>query len=75
MDTRIIIDIDMNEFDFVKGAIRAKANSLLHYMDACLDEALKKEKYKNDPRMPSFPPKKEKVVAKKVAKKTTRKTK
>lgn len=72
METRVIIDIDSNEYDFIKGAIKSKATALLFYMDTCLDEALLKEKYKNDPRMPKFTPK---PAAKKVVKKTTRKTK
>lgn len=69
METRVIIDIDSNEYDFIKGAIKAKATALLLYMDTCLDEALEKEKYKDDPRMPKFAPKK------KITKKTARKTK
>ena len=43
-------------------------------MDRCLDEAAEMEKYKDDPRMPKFAPKKP-VPKKKIIKKTTRKTK
>jgi len=74
METRVIIDIDSNEYDFIKGAIKSKATALLLYMDTCLDEALLKEKYKDDPRMPKFAPKKQ-VVKKKIIKKPIRKTK
>ena len=72
--TRIIIDIDFNEYDFVKGAIREKTQNLLNYMDTCLDHATNLEKYKDDPRMPKFAPQKQ-VIKKKIIKKPTRKTK
>ena len=70
--TRIIIDIDFNEYDFVKGAVREKTQNLLNYMDTCLDHATNLEKYNDDPRMPKF---KQPVPKKKIVKKTTRKTK
>ena len=72
--TRIIIDIDFNEYDFVKGAIREKTQNLLNYMDTCLDHATNLEKYKDDPWMPKFTPQKQ-VIKKKIIKKPTRKTK
>jgi hypothetical protein len=72
--TRIIIDIDFNEYDFVKGAVREKTQNLLNYMDTCLDHATNVEKYKDDPRMPKFAPQKQ-VIKKKIIKKPTRKTK
>ena len=72
--TRIIIDIDFNEYDFVKGAIREKTQNLLNYMDTCLDHATNLEKYKDDPRMPKFAPQKQ-VIKKKIIKKPTRKNK
>ena len=74
METRVIIDIDFNEYDFIKGAVREKTQALLNYMDRCLDEAVAIEKYKDDPRIPKFAPKKP-VPKKKIIKKTTRKTK
>jgi hypothetical protein len=74
MDTRVIIDIDFNEYDFIKGAVREKTQNLLNYMDRCLDDAVMKDKFKDDPRMPKFAPKKQ-VVKKKIIKKPIRKTK
>jgi hypothetical protein len=68
MNTRVIIDIDFNEYLFVKGAIKQKASSLLDYMDRCLDEALHKDKLKEDPKTP-------KKQVKKMVKKPIRKTK
>ena len=74
MSTRVVIDIDFNEYDFIKGAVREKSQALLNYMDKCLDEAEAIEKYKDDPRMPKFAPQKQ-VIKKKIIKKPTRKTK
>ena len=53
MSDRIVIDIAPDEFEFIKEAIAQKTRSLLLYMDACQENALK-EKYKNDPRFPNF---------------------
>jgi hypothetical protein len=47
---RILIDMDLNEWDFVKAGIREKANRLLNNFDTCLDYRLEqlKEKPTND---------------------------
>jgi len=43
---RILIDMDLNEWDFVKAAIKEKANRLLNNFDTCLDYRLEQLKEK-----------------------------
>ena len=43
---RIVIDMDLNEWDFVKAGIREKANRLLNNFDTCLDYRLEQLKEK-----------------------------
>ena len=43
---RILIDMDLNEWDFVKAGIKEKANRLLSNFDTCLDYRLEQLKEK-----------------------------
>jgi hypothetical protein len=40
---RIVIDIAVDEFDFVKEAIAFKARSLISYLDTCKEHAQQQE--------------------------------
>jgi len=35
-EDRMLLDIDLNEFEFIKGAVREKGNRLLNNLDALL---------------------------------------
>lgn len=45
-DDRILIDMDLNEWDFVKAAIKEKANRLINNFDVYLDYRLEELKEK-----------------------------
>jgi len=47
---RILIDMDLNEWDFVKAGIREKANRLLNNFDTCLDYRLEQLREKPTPK-------------------------
>jgi len=48
MSERIMIDIAVDEFEFIKEAISYKARSLISYLDTC------KEHYEEQKTLPEF---------------------
>ena len=53
MSERILIDIAVDEFEFVKAAIAFKARCLIDYLDACKKNAEKPKEPLDDGRVSS----------------------
>jgi hypothetical protein len=53
MSERILIDIAVDEFEFVKEAISFKARHLIDYLDACKKNAEKPKETFNDKKVSS----------------------
>jgi hypothetical protein len=53
-EDRILIDMDLNEWNFVRSAIREKSNRLLSNFDTCLEYRI--EELKENPTLKDIDP-------------------